>query len=329
LRLAIAGLGGAARRGHLPALTGLGDAVKLVAAADRDPGRRASIAPSLDGVEMFASAEEMLAQIDADVLVVATEPYAHANLATAAMERGLHVVCEKPLALARGDHDAIAALCADRPDLALVPVHQYRYSPPWASIRRWGRCAARLGRQYRLTVDLRRAGTDRHAASAWRADRERSGGILADAGVHFIALAWTLDERLEPMAATRCDDNGGGERSAMQLRMGSGLFRFQAWNGAPERYTGLELKVEGVTIAWRDGLATLECGGRRLLGRRVPALSDRNHVDALYAPLYRDLVTNLACHGWRRRRTAEALGVGEALISLLERAPIDTAPASR
>jgi predicted dehydrogenase len=298
--------------------------VKVVAAADPDAERRAALAPLLRGASLFESATEMLARVEADAVVVATEPYAHANLVTAAMERGLHVVCEKPLSVARGDHEAIAAACARRPDLALVPVHQYRYSPAWASIRRWGRWASRLRRPYALTVDLRREGTDRHAASAWRADPTRTGGMLADAGVHFIALAWTLDERLEPLAVARHGDEDGGERAAMLMRMGSGLFRLQAWNGASMRHTGLELETEGATITWRDGMATLRRGDRTLLRRRVPALSDRSHVDSLYGPLYRDLAANLDREAWRMRRTAEALGVGEVLVSLLERALLDT-----
>ena len=324
MRIAIAGLGGAASRGHLPALAQLGGAVRLVGAADPDEERRAALAKRLRGAALFESAEEMLAGVDAEVLVVASEPRVHGGLVAAGMERGLHVVCEKPLAVARGDHEATAAACVRRPELALVPVHQYRYSPPWASIRRWGRWAARLRRPYALTVDLQRKGTDLHAASPWRSDPACSGGMLADAGVHFIALAWTLDERLEPLAAVRHQDEAGCERSAMLLRMGSGLLRLQAWNGAAARHTGLELQLEGATISWRDELAALRRGGRTLLRRRVPALSDRSHVDALYGPLYRDLAANLGNEVWRMRRTSEALGVGEVLVSLLERTPLDT-----
>jgi predicted dehydrogenase len=327
MRLAIAGLGGAAGRGHLPALAQLGGTARLVGAADPDAGRRDALAPQLHGVPLFEGPAEMLARIEADVLVVATDPSAHAGLVTAAMERGLHVVCEKPLTVARDDHEAIAAACARRPDLALVPVHQYRYSPPWASIRRWGRWAARLRRPYALTVALQREGTDRHAASAWRADPAGAGGMLADAGVHFIALAWTLDERLEPLAVVRNSDAGGADRCAVLLRMGSGLLRLEAGNGAAGRHTELELQLEGATIAWRDELATLRCGNRTLLRRRVPALSARSHVDALYLPFYRDLTANLGREAWRMRRTSEALGVGEVLVSLLERAPLGTVAA--
>jgi len=269
----------------------------------------------------------MLAQVDADALLIATEPRAHARLIETGMERGLHVVCEKPLAIERGEHEAITAACGRRPDLALVPVHQYRYSPPWTSFRRWARKAARKGHPFALIVDLQRNGTDRHAASPWRADPAYAGGTFADAGVHFLALAWTLEERLEVLAASRRRE-AAGERSAALLRLGSGVLKLQVWNGAAARHTGLELQLQHATISWRDGLASLRVGGRTLVRRRVEALSDRSHVDDLYGALYRDLARNLGSEAWRMQRTAEALGVSEVLVTLLERTPLDAGVAS-
>jgi predicted dehydrogenase len=324
LRVAIAGLGGAASRGHLPALTQLRGAARLVGAADPDEERRVAVGRQLNGAALFESAEEMLERVEAEVLVVASQPPSHSGLVAAGMERGLNVVCEKPLTVSRENHEVIAAACVRRPGPALVAVHQYRYSPAWSWIRRWARLAAGLQRPYTLTVDLQRQGTDPHAASPWRADRAQSGGMLADAGVHFIALAWTLDPRIEPLAAARHQDEVGRECSAMLLRMGSGLLRFQASNGAPARHTGLELRVEGTTISWRDEKLALQWRNRTLLRRQVRALSDRTHVDALYAPLYRDLAANLGDESWRMRHTAEALGVDEVLVSLLERPLLDT-----
>jgi predicted dehydrogenase len=301
----------------------MGDAATLVGAADPDAGRLAALGGRLPHVPLFASTEKMLARVACDVLVVATEPHAHARLIALGMERGLHVLCEKPLTVTRTEHEAVSRTCARRPDLALVPVHQYRYSPPWASISCWARWAARLRRPYALTVDLQRDGTDRHAVSPWRADLTTAGGMLADAGVHFLALAWTIDEQLDLLAAVRGSDDAGHERSAAIMRIGPGILKIQVWNGAPARHTSLELRLEGAEIAWRDDVATLRLGGRTLLRRRVDALSDRDHVDGLYAVLYRDLVANLGRDVWRMRRTAEALGVGDALVTLLERTPVD------
>lgn len=322
MRVAIAGLGGACLRGHLPAIARLAGTVAVVAAADPKAAQRQALARRLPAVSLFSSAEDMLAGVACDVLVVATEPHSHAGLVALGLRHGVHVVCEKPLTLTSAHHATVAQACAEHPDLALVPVHQYRFSPAWMSISRWARRAARRRRPYALAVDLQRSGTDRHAASRWRADPARAGGMLADAGVHFLALAWTIDEQLDVLAARRHLDAAGCERSGAIVRVGSGVLTIRTWNGAPARHTGLELRVDRATIAWNDHAAVLRIGSRTVLRRQVDALSARDHVDALYRPLYGEIVAQLRDRAWRARRTAEALTVGRALVGLLDRAPM-------
>jgi predicted dehydrogenase len=322
VRVAIAGLGGAGTRGHLPALAQLRDDVTVVGAADPDVGRRLEIEARRPEMPCFASAEEMLASIACDLLVVATEPNSHAALVTLGMGHGLDVVCEKPLTVSRAHHDNVARACARHPDLALIPVHQYRYSPPWRVISRVARRASRLHRPFSLSIDILRPGTDPRAFSPWREDVAATGGMLADAAVHFIALAWAVDQGLELLAASRELDRTGHERSAAILRIGSGTLTLRVSNGAASRRTQLEFRLERASVVWRDDCASLRIG-RRTLRRRVAALSDRQHVDALYVPMYRNLIARRGQAGWRTRRTAEALDVGDTLITLLERSPIE------
>jgi predicted dehydrogenase len=326
MRVAIAGLGGACLRGHLPALRQLSDQVVVVAAADPSPARRQELGRRLPEAALFANAEDMLAGVACDVLVVATEPSSHARLVALGLGHGVHVVCEKPLTLTAAQHASVAQACARRPDLALIPVHQYRFSPAWASIARCARISARRRRPYALSVDLQRSGTDRHAASRWRADLAGAGGMLADAGVHFLALAWTIDEQLDVLAAVRHRDDAGRERSAAIVRVGSGVLTIRTWNGAPARRTRIELQAGRTTIAWHDDSAMLRIGTRTVLRRRVAALSDRDHVDALYRSLYGEIVTQLPHRSWRIRRTAEALTVGRTLVGLLDQAPVVVGP---
>jgi len=326
MRVAIAGLGGACMRGHLPAITGLAGTVLVVAAADPDATRRHEFARLFPQVPVFSTADDMLTSVACDVLVVASEPSSHARLVALGLGHGLHVLCEKPLTLTAAQHTTIARACAHRPDLALVPVHQYRFSPAWTSISRWARLAARRQRPYALTVELERSGTDRHAASRWRADLASSGGMLADAGVHFLALAWTIDERLDVLAAARQRNKAGQELSGAIVRMGSGVLTIRTWNGASARHTGLELRMDRATIAWHDDAAALKVGSRTVLRRRVDALSDRDHVDALYRSLYGEMVAQLRDRAWRMRRTAEALTVGRALVGLLDHASVVVGP---
>ncbi|MGN6254376.1 MAG: Gfo/Idh/MocA family protein [Solirubrobacterales bacterium] len=320
MRVALAGLGGAAFGGHLPALLRLQEdrLITLVAAADPDVARRDAAARALRHLPLFASAEEMLASTASDVLVIAAGPDSHAQLVALGASNRQHVVCEKPLTLTNAQHQMIADSIASQAGLGLVPVHQYRYSPAWRFLCRWGRLADRLGLPFLFDADVHRNGSDRTAATAWRADAATSGGMLADHGVHFLALGWTISREIEPIAVERYPE-GDGERAAAHLRLGSGQMRVRLSSTSSGRSTRLDLRHSGVSLSWHDSNAAVFLKGHTLGRRPTAAISDRRHVNTLYASFYRDLVTKLTEPRWRIHRTAEALTVNRALVSLLER----------
>ena|SRR6202035_3674400 len=325
MRFAVVGLGGAALRGHLRAIRQLAPRAALVAAAETHPARRAAFASAFPTVPAFSSTADMLGSVSCDVLVVATDPQAHTELVVLGIKHGRHVVCEKPLAVVRADYAQIELTCKQRPDLALIAVHQYRYSPCWASLSRCIRLSRLARLPYRLTATIERPGTDRHAASAWRSDPAASGGVLADLGIHFLALAWCAAPRLELLAARRRVDRAGHERSRAVFSSGSGVLEVNAWNGAAGRGTRLYLQRGILSIDWEDEIARLEIGRRLVREHHVRALSDREHVDRLYEPFYRELLCRLNVTRWRSNRTQEALAVCNALLAALEHAPINGA----
>jgi hypothetical protein len=136
--------------------------------------------------------------------------------------------------------------------------------------------------------------------------------MLADHGVHALALAWTISEDLEPLAWT-------GERAT--VRVGSGRLELSLSRTAARRGTTVDLRVPRVCWRWEDERSELLVGGRALRTRRVPALSDRLHVDSLYGAFYRELEQRLGDPAWRRLRTREALTVGAVLVELRSRRP--------
>lgn len=101
-RVAIAGLGAAARNIHVPALRKIPEA-KIIGAYD--PVAQKSEFPT------FGSLGDMLAT-KPDVVIIATPPGAHLPIAKAALEGGSHVFCEKPLANSVRDADEIARIAA-------------------------------------------------------------------------------------------------------------------------------------------------------------------------------------------------------------------------
>jgi predicted dehydrogenase len=97
-----------------------------VAASTPDSARRA--ADRLGADRAYASAEELVADPDIDVVHICTPNHLHAPLAQAALAAGKHVVCEKPLATSAAEAEALddAARAAGR--VAAVPF-VYRYYP--------------------------------------------------------------------------------------------------------------------------------------------------------------------------------------------------------
>jgi predicted dehydrogenase len=264
----------------------------------------------------------MLACTASDVLVIAAEPRSHAQLVALGAGHRQHVVCEKPLTLSAAQHQLVSDALADAGPIGLVPVHQYRYSPAWQVFGRTARLADRLGLPFFFEADVRRNGTDTAAVSAWRTDAASSGGMLADHGVHFLALAWTISRDLEPVAATWSPGRGRGERAIAHLRLGSGQMRVHLSSISAQRSTRIALRLCDLGLNWHDADAAVTIKGRRLGGWGTAAISDRDHVNTLYIALYADLARSLADPAWRSLRTEEALAVSRALITLLaERRP--------
>ena len=95
-RVVLLGYGLAGRVFHAP-LIGAEPDLDLIAVVTSDPERQAQVRADLPGVEVLLSAEDAWAS-GADLAVVATANSAHVPQATAALNAGMHVVVDKPLA---------------------------------------------------------------------------------------------------------------------------------------------------------------------------------------------------------------------------------------
>ena len=97
-RVALLGYGLAGRVFHAPLIAVEPD-MEITAVVTTDPERRAQAAADLPGARILMSADEVWADADSfDLVVVATANSAHVPQARAALEHGLTVVVDKPLA---------------------------------------------------------------------------------------------------------------------------------------------------------------------------------------------------------------------------------------
>jgi predicted dehydrogenase len=98
MRIAIVGAGAIA--GHYARLM-IEDAARftLVGVADVDPRAREVFASAHPGIDTFATAAELLAAVRPEAALVATPPVSHEAVSTMLLDHGVHVLCEKPLAI--------------------------------------------------------------------------------------------------------------------------------------------------------------------------------------------------------------------------------------
>ncbi|WP_110943965.1 Gfo/Idh/MocA family protein [Streptomyces niger] len=110
VRAAVVGTGGIVTGSHLPALRGMGDRVRLVAAVDTDPARLAAFRDRAgEDVTGYGGLDEMLAAERPGLVLLGTPPALHAEQTRAALRAGAWVLCEKPLCLSLAEYDTIAA----------------------------------------------------------------------------------------------------------------------------------------------------------------------------------------------------------------------------
>jgi D-galactose 1-dehydrogenase len=128
VKLAVIGLGKIARDQHIPTL-GASDEFELVAAA--------SPRATLDGVPSFPSITELLDAIpEVEAVALCTPPQVRYETARHALERGLHVLLEKPPGVTVGEIQQLAEL-ALRQGVALFASWHSRHAPAVEPARAW------------------------------------------------------------------------------------------------------------------------------------------------------------------------------------------------
>ncbi len=178
---------------YLPALTNhpLADVRGVVGGTRRDHTRefaaRWGVPGAYDAVEDLYAAEAL------DALVVLSPNVHHFRYAMDAIERGLHVLCEKPLAMTSGQARQLAE-AAERAGVVNMTPFTYRFMPVTRHVKDLLDDGF-IGRPYHLNMRYY-ADYGRSGAYSWRFDLDQAGaGISGDLGSHWAYLArWFYGE---------------------------------------------------------------------------------------------------------------------------------------
>ena len=196
------------------------------------------------GLHAVTDYAAMLDRVPLDAVVIATPTSSHYAMVRAALDRGLHVFCEKPLTLSAAESAELAQLAGDAGLVGQVGYHN-RFVAAFAE-------AARL-------LELGAIGTVHHAqaeaygpvvlkakGSTWRSRRSEGGGCLYDYAAHPLdLLAWYLGEpwRVSGTVLGRIFSTETEDEVYATLHYDAGVTAQLSVNWAEESYRKMSTKV--------------------------------------------------------------------------------------
>jgi predicted dehydrogenase len=251
------GLAGAAF--HAP-LIAAEPRLALAAIVTRDEQRRAAAAQRFPDAALLSSAEEVWERAgDLGLVVVATPNRTHVPLAHGALEAGLPVVVDKPLA-ASADEARLLAAEADRRGLLLTVFQNRRWDGDLLTARRLIE-SGELGRVLRWESRFERWRPE--IKQGWREQgaAEEAGGVLYDLGSHLVDQALVLFGPVTEVYAERDARRPGAQvddDAFAALRHASGV-RSHLWMSQVTPHAGPRLRVLGDRAAYvKHGLDVQE-----------------------------------------------------------------------
>ncbi len=190
-RIGLMGCGSVADFGHLPAIGRCSD-FELVGLFDPVPGRAASYASRFGG-QAFESDEEFFVQ-PMDAVAICSPLASHFDNVMLASQHGVHVLCEKPIAVNEDEAADMIAVMEDSGNGFFVGL-VYRFSPVAAQLKKWLRDGVigdvrHIRMQYLWNLHGQWVQDSSGAwveSPLWRG-RMLEGGPLIDCGVHQIDL---------------------------------------------------------------------------------------------------------------------------------------------
>ncbi len=250
MRIGIIGLGRAGRI-HLEAWRAMTGA-QVTAVSDRAPAIRRWARE--EGLPIYTNPLDMIARAPLDAVSICTPPIHHAPLAIAALERGLDVICEKPLAV--GGREALRMLrTAAREKRHLLLATKFRHVPDVIAAR--GLIAGgEIGEPVAFEIDF---SSMVDMSRRWNAKRAvAGGGVIIDNGCHAFDIVNFLFGTVARVQATRLKpvQNIGVEDSAtIVVAAGRGLVgRIElSWslNTGRETYLTVYGSKGTIEVGWR------------------------------------------------------------------------------
>lgn len=251
LKVGLVGVGGISGA-HIPAWEAMAE-TELVALCDIRPERM----DPYPGKRHYTDFEEMLAREDLDVLDICLPTNLHVDFAVKAMEKGIHVLCEKPISLDPKQVDR-AYGAAKKHNVKFMIAQVLRFWPEYELVKeiydsgRYGRLLSgymsRLGLKPKWSWDN------------WMMDENRSGLVPYDLHVHdadFMVYAFGAPEGVHRRRSREPDQD---YLAAVYDYADFFITAEASWYAAPLPFAaGYRFQFEKALVTYSGGVCTVYC----------------------------------------------------------------------
>jgi len=190
VRVGLIGAGAIAQVSHLPALSRIPEA-RVTAICDVDAAKAKRVASRYNVGKVTEAFEELVTLDDVDAVDICLPNHLHAPAATAALQAGKHVLCERPFS--RGSKEAEQMVAAAREqELVLMAGLNNRFREDTVVLKRFVE-EGELGEIFHAKTGwLMQAAT--WSGAGWKTKKRfAGGGVLVDLGIQVLDTAlWVL-----------------------------------------------------------------------------------------------------------------------------------------
>ena len=252
LKVAIVGTSWWVDSMYLPALSGM-DSVELVAVAGRRMEKADELARAWSVAAAFDDWQRMLDETEPDAVVVAAPNSMHYPVTLEALRRGMHVLCEKPIATTVSEADHLVATAKAASVVTMVPF-TYSYMPGFRFLEQLT-TSGYVGAIHHVGLRYH-AGYGIADPYLWKLDaRHNPSGALGDIGSHFLYLGLRLGGDVVSVTARlgtvsrRAQLDPRGEEYPLAPDTASVILEFES--GAMGTLTASAVAYEGTSMNQR------------------------------------------------------------------------------
>ncbi|CAG9622312.1 Gfo/Idh/MocA family protein [Sutcliffiella rhizosphaerae] len=168
----------------------------VVAIASVARGRLDDIKEETGVTNVYGNWQDMLEKEELDLVSVASAPLLHHEMVVKSLEKGSHVLCEKPMSFDSNEAENMIEARNIAGKLGFINF-EYRFLPARQVVKQLID-SGKIGRLMHVDFSLNIAGYERYATSkrGWLSQKDQAGGMLGAVGSHLIdsLLWWTNDK---------------------------------------------------------------------------------------------------------------------------------------